>query len=204
LRRAPEPLSAERLRAELGPDVFIGREIIVRDKTASTNDDVWQLAKADAPEGLVVFAEHQSAGRGQRGNTWESAAGKGLWFSILLRPELAVSESPRLTRWAAKMIALTIENRCLCKAAIKLPNDVLVNGRKIAGVLVEMRARVRAPHVAIVGIGLNVNQQPRDFSPEVRNRAGSLAMLLGRQLDRNRLAAALLRDLDSTYRSGLL
>ena len=79
-------LSAQKLRADVGPG-RIGREIIVLEETTSTNDVVWQMAKDGAPEGIVVFAEQQSAGRGQRGNTWESAAGKGLWFSVLLRPK---------------------------------------------------------------------------------------------------------------------
>jgi BirA family biotin operon repressor/biotin-[acetyl-CoA-carboxylase] ligase len=195
-------LSGAQIRAALADTILIGREIIVREKTTSTNDSVWQLAKGGAPEGLVVFAEHQSAGRGQRGNVWESAAYKGLWFSILLRPNLPVNESARLTHWAVKMIAATIGNRCRRKATIKPPNDVFVAERKIAGALVEMRAQHRAPHLAIVGIGINVNQQLHDFSPAVCERAGSLAMLLRGPVDRNELAITLLRNLDSSYRRG--
>lgn len=202
--RVADLLDAARIRAALGGKVLIGREIIVRDETGSTNDCAWQLGKGGAPEGLIVFAEHQTAGRGQRGNVWESAAHKGVWFSILLRPDIAVSDSPRLTRWAATIVAATIENRCLRKATIKPPNDVFVAGRKVAGVLVEMRAQQNAPHLAIVGIGVNANQQPHDFSPELRERAGSLAMLLRGSLDRNELAITLLRNLDRSYPAFLL
>jgi BirA family transcriptional regulator, biotin operon repressor / biotin---[acetyl-CoA-carboxylase] ligase len=183
----------------LGDEVLIGRYIIVREETTSTNDSIWQLAKSGAAEGLVVFAEHQTAGRGQRGNLWESAAHKGLWFSILLRPNLPVGESAQLTRWATKIIAATIESRCRRKATIKPPNDVFVEERKVAGVLVEMRAQKNAPHLAIVGIGINVNHQPQDFSPPLRERAGSLAMLLHGPLDRNDFAIQLLRNLDHAY-----
>ncbi len=197
--RVADRLDAVRIRAALGDDVLIGREIIVREQTTSTNDSLWQLAKAGAPEGLVVFAEHQTGGRGQRGNVWESAAHKGLWFSILLRPDIAVSESAQLTQWAAKMIAATIGNCCLCKATIKPPNDVFVANRKVAGVLVEMRAQFHAPHLAIVGIGVNVNHQSHDFSPAVRDRAGSLAMLLGGSMDRTEFAITLLQNLDRSY-----
>jgi BirA family biotin operon repressor/biotin-[acetyl-CoA-carboxylase] ligase len=196
---SPSPtdrLDAARIRAALGDPVLIGREIIVREEVASTNDSVWQLAKGNASEGLVVFAEHQTAGRGQRGNVWESAAHKGLWFSILLRPNLPVAESARLTEWAAGVIAATISARCLRKAIVKRPNDVFVSQRKVAGVLVEMRAQLHAPHLAIVGIGINVSQRPDDFSPAVRERAGSLAMLLGGPWDRSELAIDLLQNLD--------
>src|SRR6266566_5312840 len=79
----------------------IGRQIIVLQQTSSTNDAILQVATTNSNEGLVLFAEHQTAGRGQRGNRWESAVAKGLWFSILLRPEIDLASSPRLTAWAA-------------------------------------------------------------------------------------------------------
>jgi BirA family biotin operon repressor/biotin-[acetyl-CoA-carboxylase] ligase len=160
---------------------------------------VWRLANAGAPEGLVVFAEEQTRARGQRGNTWESAAGKGLWFSILLRPRIAPRDSARLTTWAANTIAGVVEQTVPQQATVKPPNDVYVENRKIAGVLVEMRAQTGAPHLAIVGIGLNVNQQPRDFPLDLRERAVSLAMLRGRPVERHPLAVKLLQKLNLTY-----
>ena len=199
---AIDSLNAAQIRAALASDVLIGREIIVREKTTSTNDSVWRLAKDGAPEGLVVFAEHQTAGRGQRGNIWESAKHKGLWFSILLRPNLPVAESSRITQWATTIIAAMIEARCLRKATIKFPNDVFVAERKVAGVLVEMRAQQNAPHLAIVGIGINVNHRPHEFSPAIRERAGSLAMVLSSSVDRSEFAIELLRHLDLSYRDG--
>lgn len=195
----PEPLSGERLRADLG-DVVIGNEIVVLEQTTSTNDAVLRLAISETAEGLVVFAEHQTAGRGQRGNVWESAAGKGLWFSILLRPKIDIDQSARLTKWAAETVAQTIEGELSLPAAIKLPNDVYVDGRKVAGVLVEMRAQKQQSHVAVAGIGVNVNHQADDFPPELRANAGSLAMAVGQPLDRHLLAVALLRNLDRSYR----
>ena len=132
-------------------------------------------------EGLVVFAEHQTDGRGQRGNRWESTAGKGLWFSILLRPEIPLSDSGRLTIWAIEAISDVIRSEFGLEPAIKLPNDVQLNGRKVSGVLVEMRAQDKAPHLAVVGIGINVNQCRDDFPAELQDRAISLAMALGRR-----------------------
>lgn len=193
-------LIAEELRAGLSSDV-IGREIIVLEQTGSTNDAILQVANVNSKEGLVVFAEYQTAGRGQRGNRWESVAGKGLWFSILLRPKIDLSSSPRLTAWAAEAVSGAIQNEFSLKPTIKLPNDVQIDGRKVAGVLVEMRAQEKAAHLAIAGIGVNVNQCREDFPRELQSTAISLAMALGKQVDRQSFAIALLRNLDRTYRA---
>ena len=190
-------LNADQLQAALR-GAIIGREIIVLEETGSTNDAIWRAASIS--EGLVVFAEHQTDGRGQRGNRWESAARKGLWFSILLRPEIRLSESGRLTIWAIEAISNVVRTEVGLEPAIKLPNDVQINGRKVAGVLVEMRAQNNAPHVAVVGIGINVNQCRDDFPAELQDRAISLAMAVGRQVARQELALALLQNLDLTYR----
>ena len=212
-------LIADQLQAAL-PSAVIGRQIVVLEQTGSTNDAILQVAspqgaavsslpavasaKEGPPslvdEGLVLFAEHQTAGRGQRGNRWESTAGKGLWFSILLRPEIQLSDSGRLTIWAIEAISDVIRIEFGLEPAIKLPNDVQLNGQKVAGVLVEMRAQNKAPHLAVVGIGINVNQSRDDFPAELQDRAISLAMTLGRQVDRQNFAVALLRNLDLTYR----
>lgn len=190
----------DRLRAEkLRGGFVIGREVIVLDETESTNDVVAQMSSGDWPEGLCVFAEHQTAARGQRGNKWESAAGKGLWFSILLRPSIDVSESARLTTWAAGTIAETLQHDFQLPATVRPPNDIYINERKIAGVLVEMRAQPGAPHVAVVGIGLNVHHAPSDFPEEIRERATSIAMIYRGRLDRNVFGLTLLRNLDRTY-----
>jgi BirA family biotin operon repressor/biotin-[acetyl-CoA-carboxylase] ligase len=197
------PLNADQLKAEV-PEALIGREIIVLKETGSTNDAISGVALTDGlppiPEGLVVFAEHQTDGRGQRGNRWESTAGKGLWFSILLRPEIQLSDSGQLTIWAIQGISDVIRSEIGLESAIKLPNDIRLYGQKVAGVLVEMRAQDKAPHVAVVGIGINVNQCRDDFPAELQDSAISLAMALGQQVDRQNFAVALLRNLDLTYR----
>jgi BirA family biotin operon repressor/biotin-[acetyl-CoA-carboxylase] ligase len=196
-------LIADELKAAVR-GAIIGREIIVLEQTSSTNDAISRLASTDGlpsvPEGLVVFAEHQTDGRGQRGNRWESAAGKGLWFSILLRPEIQLNDSGRLTIWAIEAVSDVIRTKFGLEPKIKLPNDVQLYGRKVSGVLVEMRAQAKAPHQAVVGIGINVNQFRDDFPADLQDRAISLAMVLGRQVDRQNFAVALLRNLDLTYR----
>ena len=192
-------LVSDRIQADLGTMV-IGQEIMVLEQTGSTSDAVLQIMERDSTEGMVLFAEHQTAGRGQRGNRWESAAGKGLWFSILLRPMIDVTSSPQLTIWATQAISEVVQTEFMIKPTIKLPNDVQIDGRKVAGVLVEMRAQEGAPHVAIVGIGINVNHGLQDFPEELQSRAISLAMALGRQIDRQKFVVALLRNLDWSYR----
>src|SRR6476620_6927030 len=203
-------LRADELKAQLHCAV-IGQQIIVLEQTSSTNDAILQVAwpqgaAVSSPpprtnEGLVLFAEHQTGGRGQRGNRWESAAGKGLWFSILLRPKIQISDSARLTIWAIETISDVIRTELSLEPTIKLPNDVQLYARKVAGVLVEMRAQEKAPHLAIVGIGINVNQSLEDFPPELQSRAISLSMALQRPVDRQKFAVAVLRNLDRTYQA---
>jgi BirA family transcriptional regulator, biotin operon repressor / biotin---[acetyl-CoA-carboxylase] ligase len=201
-------LIPDQLKGEL-PDAVIGGEIIVLEQAGSTNDAILQIispqgtAVSSPPsitEGLVVFAEHQTRGRGQRGNRWESTAGKGLWFSILLRPHIQLRDSGRLTIWAVETISDVIRTEFGLESVIKLPNDVQLSGRKVAGVLVEMRAQENAPHLAVVGIGINVNQSLDDFPDDLQERAISLTMALGQQVDRQTFAVAMLRSLDLTYR----
>jgi BirA family biotin operon repressor/biotin-[acetyl-CoA-carboxylase] ligase len=211
-------LDADQLQAALSSTV-ISRKIIVLEQTGSTNDAILQFASpqraavtnladvASAKEGspplvddaLVLFAEHQTAGLGQRGNRWESAAGKGLWFSILLRRQIQINESWRLTIWAIEAISEVLRAEFALDSTIKMPNDVQIHGRKVAGVLIEMRAQKKAAHLAVVGIGINVNHSLEDFSPELESRAISLAMALRRPVNRQELAIAVLRTLDRTY-----
>jgi len=197
-------LITEQLKAELAGASVIGRDIIVLNETGSTNDAILEFSSTHlselAREGLVLFAEHQTTGRGQRGNRWESMKGKGLWFSILLRPEVQLRESARLTIWAVEAISDTIRAEFGVEPVIKLPNDIQLSGCKVAGVLVEMRARENALHLAVVGVGINVNQARDDFPVDLQDKAISLAMALGRKVDRQKFAVALLRKLDLTYR----
>jgi len=193
-------LRADSLREAL-IDPFIGREIVVVEATTSTNDLAWQMAQEGKAAGFVVFAERQTAGRGRRGNDWESTPHLGLWFSILLRPMLAPADSARLTTWASQTIARTIDREIGSPAWIKVPNDIYTAERKVAGVLVEMRVEKNGQHAAIVGIGVNVNQTASDFSEPLRAKAGSLAIAAGAPIDRQALAVAILRDLDCSYRA---
>src|SRR3954464_10993959 len=149
---AAPALDAEKLRRALVGQC-VGNCIVVQQAATSTNDVVAQMM-ASHPEGLVVFAETQTAARGQYGRRWESAAGQGLWFSILLRPGIAVSESARLTDFLARAIAGALTEKAGRACRIKLPNDIYVANRKVAGVLVEMRVEAGGCYAAVAGIGV--------------------------------------------------
>jgi BirA family biotin operon repressor/biotin-[acetyl-CoA-carboxylase] ligase len=184
-------LSAIELRAA------VQNEIVLVDETESTNDLVWEAFERGAGKGFVVFAEHQTKGRGQYGRRWESAPYLGLWFSILLRPSLTLSDSPKLTSILAETVAATIAEETGCDPTIKPPNDIYISGRKVAGVLVEGRTASDGSYVAVAGIGINVNQTIADFPIELRDTAGSLAMATGQRVSREKLAIALLQRLNS-------
>ena len=173
-------LIAAELRAGLEGS-RIGNEIVVVEEARSTNDLAWEALERGIPDGFVVFAERQTAGRGQYGRRWESAPHQGLWFSILLRPALTLPESPQLTSLLADVVAETLTEQTGCVATIKPPNDIYVAGRKVAGILVEGRIENDGGYVAVAGIGINVNQTGDDFPEELRATAASLAMATGRK-----------------------
>jgi BirA family transcriptional regulator, biotin operon repressor / biotin---[acetyl-CoA-carboxylase] ligase len=193
-------LVADELRASLGK-CRVGNQVVVVEETYSTNDLAWEAETRGVAEGFVVFAERQTAGRGQYGRRWESAAYQGLWFSVLLRPPITMNESPRLTSMLAGVAAATIIEETGCAASIKAPNDIYISGRKIAGVLVEGRTASDRSYVAVAGMGVNVNQTLEDFPPDLRTTAGSLQMATGRQFQRAHLAVALLRKFETDYRA---
>ena len=193
-------LIADDLRAGLG-ECRLGNQLVVVEEASSTNDLAREAEARGAPEGFVVFAERQTAGRGQYGRRWESASYQGLWFSVLLRPQITLNESWQLTSLLASVATATIIEETGCPASIKAPNDIYVNGRKIAGILVEGRTARDGSYTAVAGLGVNVNQMLEDFPPELQTTAGSLRMATGRVIRRGPLAIALLRKLENDYRA---
>lgn len=192
----PAPLNADELSAQL-KDCQLAREIVVLDETNSTNEVVTQLGRAGAGEGLIVFAETQTAGRGRLGRKWESAPGQGLWFSILMRPRFPMPSWTRLTPWAAVGVADGIEKAAGCRTTIKWPNDIFIGGKKAVGILSEIRAG-EAPF-AVVGIGVNVNQET--FPEPISGTATSLRLAAGKPVDRCQAAVSILRALDQWSRN---
>jgi len=139
---APDLLHADDLLSRLGTTRVIGRDIRVFERTTSTNDIIARLARDGIREGAVVFAESQSRGRGRLGRLWISPARKGLWFSILLRPDLAPQSATQLTVAAATALARAIAQQTGLVPEIKWPNDILIRGKKVAGILTELTAEL--------------------------------------------------------------
>jgi BirA family biotin operon repressor/biotin-[acetyl-CoA-carboxylase] ligase len=159
------------------------------DETSSTNDEAMARGRAGAPTGLVVTADAQSRGRGRQGRAWQSPAGQNLYLSLLLRPDRPPAAIPPITLAAAVGVADAL-NQLGVATSIKWPNDVLVHGRKIAGILTETSTRGdRLEHV-VIGIGINVNQT--DFPPDLAGIATSLCRELGREVDREAVLAGVL------------
>src|SRR2546423_796458 len=138
LLSAPDVLHADDLMSRLGKTKVIGRDIQVFEQTTSTNDVVERLARDGVKEGAVVFAEAQTRGRGRLGRRWISPAKKGLWFSILLRPNMRPQETTQLTVASAIALRRAIESQTGLKPEIKWPNDILIHGKKVAGILTEL------------------------------------------------------------------
>lgn len=196
---SPDALHAEDLIARMPKKRIVGRDIQVFQETASTNDVVEKLARDGVKEGVVVFAESQTKGRGRLGRKWVSPAKKGLWFSVLLRPPIRPIEATQLTVAAATALARAIQKQTNLSPDIKWPNDLLLCGRKVAGILTELSAEVdRVKHI-ILGIGLDVNQTASDFPADVRKIATSLKLECECPVDRAALAAAILQELDRDY-----
>jgi BirA family biotin operon repressor/biotin-[acetyl-CoA-carboxylase] ligase len=195
----PDALLADDLLARFGETKIIGRDIQVFEQTTSTNDVAEKLARDGVKEGAVVFAESQTRGRGRLGRAWLSPAHKGLWFSVLLRPHLHPQETTQLTVISATALRRAIKTVAGLSAEIKWPNDLLLGGKKVAGILTEMSAEMDRVRHVILGIGVDVNQGAEEFPPELRKTATSLKMESGREISRAELAVEILRELDFDY-----
>jgi BirA family transcriptional regulator, biotin operon repressor / biotin---[acetyl-CoA-carboxylase] ligase len=197
--KEPDALLADDLLARLGKTKIIGRDIQVFEQTTSTNDVIEKLARDGVREGVVVFAESQTRGRGRLGRKWISPARKGLWFSILLRPDLRPQETTQLTVASAIALCHAIKKETKLKPEIKWPNDILIRGKKVAGILTELSAELdRVKHV-ILGIGIDVNLDEGEFPAELKKIATSLKIESGETISRAELATAILRELDKDY-----
>ncbi|WP_426752533.1 biotin--[acetyl-CoA-carboxylase] ligase [Myxococcus sp. Y35] len=168
----------------------LGRTIHHFESLPSTNEKAFRLAQDGAEHGEVVVAEQQTAGKGRRGRTWVSPPGLNLYFSAILRPELPPQRAPELTLVAAVALAETLRDAG-ADAAIKWPNDVHIDGLKVAGILTELSAEPERVHFVVVGVGVNLNSQAEHFPDELRATATSVSLALGQPVTRARFAAAL-------------
>lgn len=179
---------------------MIGETIHRFETTDSTNDRAKELARQGAPEGVVVVSEAQTAGRGRYGRSWESPAGKNLYFSILLRPKMTVEEAPRLTVVSGIAIAKFLRKEIPLQATLKWPNDIYYRSRKMGGILSELEIEKEKLSFVVVGIGLNLNSHAGDFSPDLQKTATSLFLETGREWDREKLLRAFFPYFEEEYR----
>jgi len=196
---APDALHADDLLARLGRTEIVGRDIRVFEQTTSTNDVIEKLARDGVKEGAVVFAESQTRGRGRLGRVWLSPARKGIWFSVLLRPDLRPQETTQLTVASATALRRAIQSESGLDPEIKWPNDILIRGKKVAGILTELSAELNRVKHVILGIGVDANQNVNEFPAELRKTATSLKIETGKMISRPELATAILRELDHDY-----
>lgn len=208
---AEEPFHGFRLLFEL-PDLLITETIesflenspsfwrpLVYRETASTNDLANQLSTKGEPEGLVIFAESQTQGKGRNGRVWESQPGLGLWFSVLLRPYWNVAWISRLTIMAAAAVVKGIEAISSIKLEIKWPNDIVIGGKKLGGILTEAKVYENQIHSAVIGIGLNIKHTDQDFSESIRPFGTSLYLETQKKDIRAEIAASILNQLLNLY-----
>ena len=200
LEEAPDRLRAGELSGPLA-GCLVGRRLLCLDTVDSTNTECKRRAMSGEDEGLVVTAEEQTGGRGRLGRSFQSPRGKGLYLSALLRPRLEPAQVADFTAWAAVAVCDAIQACCGVRPRIKWTNDIVLGGRKLVGILTELglESESNALEYLIPGIGVNVNQTPEDFAPELREVATSLAMELGRPVRRSELAAQIILALDRVY-----
>lgn len=179
----------------------MGQTIYFYEETDTTNNRARELALEGAPEGTLVVAEKQTAGRGRRGKVWESPLGTGIWMSLVLRPQIAPTEASVLTLLCGLATAEAIEAETGLSAGIKWPNDILINGKKAVGILTEMDCEMSEVHFVIPGIGINVNTA--SFPSEIADIATSLYLECGKTVSRRRLVHKVLERLEEHYETFL-
>lgn len=199
LTAAPDVLTEAEIRSFLGPTRLVGRELRCFEELDSTNN--YLKAQPGAPDGTAAIADSQTAGRGRMDRSFQSPRGQGIYLSVLLRPPLPPDRLPPMTALAGVAVCAAVERVCGARPGLKWPNDPVLNGKKLCGILTELSLEAETGRVQslVLGVGVNVGQGEEDFSPEVREVATSLRQALGRSVSRPQLAAALLEELDRAY-----
>jgi len=189
----------EAIRSQMHQTAAVGREIRWFASLDSTNTDLKQRALEGAPDGTAVIADCQTAGRGRMDRSFHSPAGKGIYLSVLLRPDLPPEQLLPVTALAGVAVCAAVERVSGVRPGLKWPNDPVLGNKKLCGIMTELVMDPERGASVVLGIGLNVLQTAEDFTPDVAEIATSLLMELGRPVDRAALAAALMEELDRVY-----
>jgi BirA family biotin operon repressor/biotin-[acetyl-CoA-carboxylase] ligase len=193
---SPDIINYDEIKGELTASV-IGKKLIYFQSIGSTNDKAKELA-AKAEEGTVIVAEEQTSGKGRLGRSWSSPGRKGIYASIILKPDMEPFNAAKLTLLGAASVALALED-CGIESQIKWPNDIIIGGKKVAGILTEMSCELGIVNYIILGIGINVNQSVEELPPELVDKATSLRIAEGKAIQRKHLLAQVLNRLDELY-----
>ena len=201
LVETPDALSEREIRSSLGRTLRVGRDLRCFEEIGSTNTYAKQIALEGAEDGVVVTANSQTAGRGRMDRSFQSPPDKGIYLSVLLRPDLPPERLLPITAMTGVAVCAAVERTCGVRPGLKWPNDPVLGGRKLCGILTEVSLEGESGRLQylVVGVGINVSQTEEDFSPEVARMATSLVQELGGPVSRPRLAAALIEEMDRAY-----
>ncbi len=188
----------ELLRTFLTSSVF-GKHIQLLEMTVSTNNHALNLAFKGASEGTAVLADCQTGGKGRMSRSWFSPPGKNIYTTVILRPEMEPALSPQITLITGVAVAELLDKYCPGKVTLKWPNDVLIGGRKVCGILAESRSSAVKIEYIVVGIGINVNMLENELDEDLRRIATSLKIETGKDFSREEVAARLYESLEKWY-----
>ena len=192
-------LNQEKLKQSLD-SMFIGHQLYYYDEISSTNDEAFRLALAGAPEGTVLIANSQNAGKGRMQRIWHSPAGCNIYTSVILRPKIKPVHVPQISILAGVALTEALQIYCPDKIKLKWPNDILINGKKVCGILSQVKTTVNEIDFIVLGIGINVNISYSQFPKEISVLATSLAIETGREISRQELIISLYENLTKWYK----
>ena len=196
LKKENDILSVEEIESSLNSR-WAGKPVVYFDETDSTNNQAKRLAETGASHGTLVAAESQTGGKGRRGRPWSAPRGVGIWMSLLLRPDIHPADASMITLISALAVADGIREVSGLDSVIKWPNDVVVSGKKVCGILTEMSSEIDHVNYVVPGIGINVNTE--SFPEDIRQVATSIYLETGRKENRSRLIGAILRHYEQYY-----
>jgi len=194
----PDKMSENTLKWGLDTK-WMGQEIIHKNLTSSTQTIAHELARDNAKHGTVIIADEQIKGKGRMNRDWLSAKNKGVWMSVILKPSIPPHLAPQLTLLTATVLADVIYKSTNIKPQIKWPNDLLINGKKVAGILTEMQAEQDQIQYVVIGIGINTLYELHDLPKDLRNKMTSIKLSTDTVLDSNKFLQALFTIFESTY-----
>ncbi|MNP18249.1 Bifunctional ligase/repressor BirA [compost metagenome] len=195
----PDSLDVMTLRNAFNTTIM-GANVEIIQTTVSTQEEARIRAEKGAAEGTLILAEEQTGGKGRLGRKWFSPYGKGIWMSLLLRPQQPLKFTSQLTLLTGVAVCRAIRSTTGIEAGIKWPNDILMNNRKICGILLESAVEDEVVRYCIVGIGISVNLDDQDYPSELKEIATSIKMECGKAVDRTVLIAAVMDEFESLYK----